>query len=80
MQRGTTAGHVTKRVGLHKVRPGRWNLRQIPGLVSEKQDALVSNLLVLDYLELSVSERMERVGDSEPARFTRRNGCSHWDT
>jgi hypothetical protein len=49
-------------------------------LVPEIQDALVSNFLVLDQVELSVSERMKRVGDSEPARPIRRYRCSHWDT
>ena len=80
MQWRAAVGNFTERVGLHEVRPGCWNLRQIPGLVPEIQDALVSNFLVLDQVELSVSERMKRVGDSEPARPIRRYRCSHWDT
>jgi len=80
MQWRAAAGNFTEVVGLHEVRPGCWNLRQIPGFVPEKQDALVSNLLAIDYLVLSASERMERVGDSEPARPIRRYRCSHWDT
>ena len=80
MQWRATAGHFTKGVRLHEVRPDRWNSRQIPGLIPEKQEALVSNLLVLDQLELSIAERMKRVGDSKPARLIRRHGCSLSDT
>jgi len=39
VQRRTTGSHLAKRVAFHQVRPNRWYLLQIPGLVLEEQGA-----------------------------------------
>jgi hypothetical protein len=80
VKRRTTGSHLAKRVAFHQVRPNRWYPLRIPGLVLEEQDAVERDAVLLDYIELSVTVRMERMGDPEPARFIRRNECIRSDT
>jgi len=80
MKHRAPGGYLAKRVAFHQVRPDRWNLLQITAWVLKEQGAVNGCPLLLDQLKLSVSERMERVGDSEPARSICRNECIRWGT
>ena len=75
-----SSSHLAKRVAFGPVRPSRWYPLQIPRVVLEKQKRVDRSALLLDQVELPATVGMERMGDAEPARLIRWNGCNHSGT